>query len=156
MISHVIGDILEYPGITGIMHQCNCYCTMGSGLALQIKNRYRAGYIADEKTKKGDLSKLGTFSYGITLDGKIIYNLYSQAGYGSRDRQTSYDAMDVGLRAIREDLRIASTHRKINVGIPYKLGCGLANGNWKIVLAIIDSIFEDEEYSVTICRRPSD
>ena len=155
MIHTAVGDVLE-PGYTHIIHQCNCFCTMGSGLALQIKNKYKSAFIADGKTKKGDLSKLGTFSYGFE-DGRIIYNLYSQAGYGSTDRQTSYDAMDKGLRRIARNLQIQyGDGLAVRVAIPYKLGCGLGNGDWKIVSAIIDSVFMDEEYSVTICRRKGD
>lgn len=154
MIYELECDVLERD-FTHILHQCNCYCVMGSGLALQIKNRYRPAFLADLKTKKGDLSKLGTYSYGVTDDGKIIYNLYSQAGYGSKDRQTSYDAMDKGLRSIRESFRkfeFEGTH--VNAALPYKLGCGLANGDWKVVLPIIERIFEHEDYPVTICRLP--
>ena len=152
MIYSVVGNVLDRD-FTHIIHQANLFHVFGSGLAKQIKSRYIEAYHADLLTVKGDKSRLGTFSWALTTDGKIVYNLYSQVGIGSTDRQTSYDAMDTGLRKIRSQLR--EHHGPVNVGIPYRLGCGLANGNWGIVYAIIESIFEQEKFPVTIVELPA-
>ena len=48
-----------------IVHGCNCMCTMGAGIAKQIKQKFPEAYRVDCQTKKGDRSKLGTISYGM-------------------------------------------------------------------------------------------
>ena len=40
-----------------IIHGCNCFCTMGAGIAKTIKDIFPEAYKADLNTKKGDRSK---------------------------------------------------------------------------------------------------
>lgn len=157
MIDYRTGDLLAMADLTHLLHQCNLYHTFGSGLALQIKKKYPAAYEADRKTVFGDRRKLGGFSF---IPGPpAIFNLYSQKGLGGQDRQTSYDALDVGLRLVDTYLRENLAHRVADrpiLGVPYKLGSGLANGAWPIVEAILNDVFTDAPYNVLICRRPGD
>jgi len=46
-----------------IVHGCNCFCTMGAGIAKTIKQKFPADYQADLETQKGDESKLGKISW---------------------------------------------------------------------------------------------
>ena len=46
-----------------IIHGCNCFCTMGAGIAKTIKQKFPEAYEADLKTEKGDKAKLGTISW---------------------------------------------------------------------------------------------
>lgn len=39
MIKEVEGNLLTYPGIQVVAHQCNCLSVMGAGIAKQIKVR---------------------------------------------------------------------------------------------------------------------
>jgi O-acetyl-ADP-ribose deacetylase (regulator of RNase III) len=41
-----------------IIHGCNCYCTMGAGIAKSIKKIFPAAYRADANSEKGDRDKL--------------------------------------------------------------------------------------------------
>ena len=43
-----------------ITHGCNCFNTMGAGIARQIAIEFPEAAIADNYTKRGDKSKLGT------------------------------------------------------------------------------------------------
>ena len=45
-----------------IAHGCNCFCTMGSGIAPQIAKAFPEAYDVDQKTVKGDKKKLGVFT----------------------------------------------------------------------------------------------
>jgi O-acetyl-ADP-ribose deacetylase (regulator of RNase III) len=45
-----------------IVHGCNCFCTMGKGIALAIKQQFPEAYDADLRTAKGDRAKLGTIT----------------------------------------------------------------------------------------------
>lgn len=159
------GNVLTQSDLTHIVHQANVYCTFGAGIAKQIKERFPEAYEADCKTIKGDLSKVGSYSFAKTKSGLTIINLYSQIGIGGQDRRTSYDAMVKGFESIRHSFGVKDslfppngTHclvenkLKYKLGIPYGIGCGLANGSWTIVNSIIEDVFSNSDLDVVICQ----
>ena len=81
-----------------IVHGCNCFCTMGKGIALTIKNVFPEAYQADLKTNKGDKQKLGKYSYA-TLQRNgyqiTVINAYTQYHYGGRGNKADYNAIKV-------------------------------------------------------------
>lgn len=162
MIESRDGDIFEQKDLTHIVHQANLYHTFGSGIARQIRERFPYACDADLATPRSDLSKLGGFSLGFDPLGKgpTIVNLYSQVGIGGQDRRTSYDAMVRGLEQLEASLRFdgptGSRRRQPTVlGIPYGIGCGLANGDWRIVQTIIKCVFgDDSDVQTVICCLP--
>lgn len=46
-----------------IIHGCNCFHTMGAGIAKQIRQYFPEAYVADLHTGRGDLRKLGSYSH---------------------------------------------------------------------------------------------
>ena len=134
-----------------LIHGCNCQNTMGSGIARQIRERYPEAYETDCKTIAGDRSKLGHFSWVKTNDGKFhIYNCYSQYRYGRESRHTNYEAIYTGLKDIKAHAE--SSGLKI-LSLPEHMGCRLGGGSWRVVLAIIQDIFEnDNNTTLIICR----
>lgn len=161
MITEKVGNLLESP-VDVCLHQTNLYHTFGAGIALQIKKKFPEAYEADLKTPYGDVNKLGTYSIGKITNptGQIkrVVNLYSQVGIGGQDRNTSYDAMVRGLETLHAALEDITVNKGIpyKLGIPWKMGCGLANGNYIIVRAIIESIFAKSSVEVFIYQRPED
>lgn len=130
-----------------IVHGCNCFHTMGAGLAKRIRQRFPAAYNADCRTLKGDRGKLGTCSVApcMTQQGQSLYvvNAYIQYDWRGVGRKANYDA-------IRQCLAwVAQTYPKHRIGLPM-IGSGLAGGDW----AIIEGIIEDElgVLDVTIVR----
>lgn len=160
MIHEQIGDLLSTTQCTVIVHQANLFHTFGGGIARVIRDKFPEAYAADCKTPDADPNKLGTISIGQITDRKgtsieYVVNLYSQTGLGGQDRQTSYDYMVVGLEKLRERLeKRAATGKKTVLGIPFQLGCGLANGNWSIVRAIIEATFAKSSFDVYIYTLP--
>lgn len=148
-------DLLEYPAHF-IVHQANCFHMMGAGIAKQIKDKYPEAYLADIKTRKGDSSKLGTYSWAETTDRKWIFNIYSQYAFGNDKRQTSYDALVEGLDRVRQTAESAGSNvfkTSCIVAVPYKMGCNLGGGSWPIVKAILQDIFLDSTATlVVVCR----
>lgn len=136
---------------TGIIHQCNCFHTMGSGIARQIKARYPEAYLADTQTSHGDERKLGTFSFTLVKDSQhhYVYNLYSQFAYGRQRRQTSYDAMVDGFENIIDHAKSLGLKQ---LGVPFKIGSALGGGSWQIVDAIIQEKFHDAGIDLFICQ----
>lgn len=157
MVEYYIGDIFEAP-VDIVIHQSNCHCTFGRGIAKEIKQRFPEAYTADCQTKKGDRSKLGTYSFarvnrekeGVRIS--YVFNMYSQYNYAGAAVHTDYQAMKKALLAIRNS--IANT--KLVIGIPYKIGCGLGGGDWDTVESIIRDVFEDSVFQVLICQREED
>ena len=151
MIEEVNADLLEFS-LDGFIHSCNCFCTMGAGIALQIKNKYPEMYKADVAYgKRGDITRLGKFSWVKCHDGKIGYNLYGQYNFGTWKRQTNYDAVTLGLTAINEHAISIGVKR---IGLPKNMGCMLGGGSWPVIRALIDEVFTESPLDVYICNYP--
>lgn len=143
-------DIFRHPAQV-ILHQANCFTTMGSGIAASIRGLYPEAYEADCRTIKGDSKKLGTFSWAKTKrDNKIIINMYSQYNYGRESRKTNYEAFANGLERVRDFL----LEKKLtSLSIPYKIGCNLGGGNWNVVKTIIYETLSNQPFDVFICKK---
>lgn len=129
-----------------IIHGSNCMNTMGSGIALEIKNNFPSAYDADQKTKKGDSKKLGTYTSSlITLEsGKklTVVNAYIQYKYGREGYLYSdYNAIRKVMKKINKDFKGSS------IGIP-RIGAGLANGCWATISGIIKSELSDAKVTL--------
>lgn len=139
------GDLLsafDNGDIDIMVHGCNCFCTMGAGIALPIKRKYPEVYKKDLETKKGSKSKLGTIVC-VDVDRKnspgIIINAYTQYQLGKpkNEIQMRYKAIENCFSEIYKKF----PDKKI--GIP-KIGCGLAGLDWKIVSKIIEEQFKND------------
>lgn len=131
-----------------IVHQTNCQGVMGHGIAKQIKDRYPEvfnGYYHYCKTQLAE-EILGTSLICEANDGKYIANLFGQLNFGT-GLQTDYDKFRHGLQEIHDFAK----DRNLSVAIPYKIGCGLAHGDWNTVYDIITDVFSDYD-NVTIYR----
>lgn len=156
MIAYVEGDLLS-SDCNVIAHGCNCFCTMGAGIAKSIASRFPQALEVDRQTVKGDIAKLGTFSIAhvFTEDRnyKRVYNLYTQFSYGRNKCHLDYDALAKSLVAMRHDvadvLRMDPPGDEFKIGIPM-IGCGLAGGDWTIVENIINEVFYDVDIFVYV------
>jgi len=75
MASEIHGNLLQLA-LAGrfdvIIHGCNCQCTMGAGIAKQIKAQFPEAYKADLRTVKGAEEKLGPVNtYAITATADV-------------------------------------------------------------------------------------
>ena len=81
-----------------IVHGCNCFCTMGAGIAVAVKSTFPEAYKADLGTIKGDRKKLGSYSSAtVEKNGHqiTVVNAYTQYHYGGRGNKADYDAITV-------------------------------------------------------------
>ncbi len=141
------GDLLETP-FQIIAHQVNCHGVMGGGVALQIKNKYPDVYneYRDLCCKKCSADLLGK-ALTVKCRGKIFFNIFGQDGYGSEKIQTDYNALRSGLiDAISKfrDINGVPLYISVAIAIPYKIGCGLAGGDWNTVKSILESLEKTE------------
>ena len=146
MIKYVDGDLLKLAeeGYFDVIAQCaNCFCTMGSGIAPQIKAKFPEAYAVDLATKKGDIAKLGTISY-TTGTKPVIVNLYGQFDYtGRRSGQMDldYDALRSAIKLMKEKFSGKT------FGLPL-LGAGLAGGSWDVIEKIIEEEMRGEYVTI--------
>lgn len=125
---------------------------MGGGLAKQIKDVYPNVYYT-YKRKCNDIARgiggLGDVLYTPVPEGKfIIANIFGQDGYGRDKCYTDYDA----LRKAFTPISLEFPYRTVR--IPYKLGCGLAGGDWVVVWHIISKTLVENGSDVQIWKLP--
>lgn len=132
------GDVLN-SGEQIVVHGCNCFNTMGSGVARQVKEQFPQAYNEDQKTLRGDETKLGNFTFGrkLRVDGSetIVVNAYTQYKYTFIEVDVDYKALETVFEKICERF----SHEVI--AMP-KIGCGLAGGDWKTVSEILERVSE--------------
>lgn len=154
MLKYKVGDLLKGfkdGDVNVIAHGCNTYCTMGNGIAPQIKKAFPQAYEADLKTGKGDRNKLGKFTYALVEQGHV-FNLYSQHGFWGRNkglRDLDYNALYDAMVEMKLFLEY-HTERPVGgyrIGLP-KIGAGLAGGDWNVIEAMIKSVFFDCDVTV--------
>jgi O-acetyl-ADP-ribose deacetylase (regulator of RNase III) len=150
------GDLIEYlktGNVDVLVHGCNCFCTMGSGFAKQIKEHFPLAYIEDNSTKYGDKSKLGGYTFApvnVFIDERnnickevIIVNAYTQYFYGEKHTQFDYGALTSVMRAVARSFK---GHR---IAYP-KIGAGLGKGDWDIISKIIDKELEGIDHTLVV------
>lgn len=152
MAEVIEGDILQC-NTKFICHQCNCITKgHGRGLAYAIFKKYPyANTYSNEHYQRvpGSIS-----IHGNGISQRYVINIYSQFGPG-KQRTNDTEKMRLkwfikGLSKLREFNNLES------IAFPYKIGCGLASGNWKIYKKIIDRFANSIEADVFIYKRPSD
>ena len=132
-----------------IIHGCNCFCTMGAGIALQVRECFPQAYEEDLKTKRGDKNKLGDISYtevevkGVKL---IVVNAYTQYSYRGRGQKADYKAIRSVFKKIKEK------YTGLRIAYP-AIGAGLAGGNWEVISKIINEELADENHTFVIYNK---
>lgn len=128
--------------------QVNCRRKMGAGLALQIRNKYPEVYT---KYMNTETQKLGCILPVYTSDGRVCINMFSQYNYG-RDgkRYTDYDAFKKCLNEIEYFLKDCLLADGATIAFPYKIGCGLAGGDWNVIQNLIKAFSEKVSQDVVI------
>ncbi|MFZ6873815.1 macro domain-containing protein [Undibacterium sp. Di27W] len=118
-----------------IVHGCNCFCTMGAGIAKTIKKQFPEAYEADQGTLPADHTKLGSYSQASIVKGDtrlVIVNAYTQYDWRGKGVKVDYAA----IRKVFASLR----HEFAGLRLAYPLlGAGLARGDWDQIAAIIDA-----------------
>jgi O-acetyl-ADP-ribose deacetylase (regulator of RNase III) len=138
-----------------ICQQVNYQGKMGSGLAKQIIDRwpnilddYREfihHYSWNEIRLGGRFHKFKISENPI----RKIGNIFGQEYYGRNKVYTDYLALKNGLL----NARAYSEWCKYSIALPWKIGCGLAGGDWEgVVYPMIEEIFGQSEVQCVIYK----
>lgn len=156
MITYHEGDLLK-SRCDIICHQVNCLGVMGAGIAKQIKEKYPENYntyrTVVNTNRKEDC--LGRVCYCSNSGNPTIANMFAQLDiYPKGVKHTNYVAFRECCQSIKDFAYFQwggyTSHCRI--GFPYKIGCGLAGGDWNIIKQIIEEEFADDIWNVEIWR----
>ena len=159
------GDLIELAKLGEfdvVVHGCNCFNTMGAGIAVKFAEVFGADRFEKEHHRyRGDINKLGTIDYEKLYLSKwdntfvrnpesdedvketlVVVNLYSQYRYG-KGKYVDYEALRLGLR------KVNTIFSGLRIGLP-QIGCGLAGGDWFVVQSIIQREVGDTDTTVVI------
>lgn len=146
-MKELTGDLLllaEQGQFDVILHGCNCFSTMGAGIAKVIKEKFPEAYQADLQTLSGDQAKLGEYSQARIQRANmefIIVNAYTQFNWRGRGIKADYDAIQKIFKKIKTEFS--------GLRIAYPLiGAGLAGGDWAIISKIINDALEGENHTL--------
>lgn len=152
MIKIIEGDLFN-SNAKIICHQVNCQGKMGSGVALQVKNKYPDVYehyrTYCEEFQDCKEFLLGSVQLTPINESKTQYiaNLFAQNDYGYDGKQyTSIEALQSCFYSIKNTLGIKyGIFHNAKIAMPYKIGCVRGGADWSVVYKMIDEIFADFE-----------
>lgn len=161
MMKVVVGDLVDMAmdgHFDVIVHGCNCFHTMGAGIAARVRMAFPSAYRADLDTVRGDRSKLGTYSMApipirVMKDDTLmvkhftILNAYTQYSTSRNGEDVfEYDALVTVLERINHGFPGAK------VGIPL-IGGGLAAGDVPRILTIMAQAGGDMDLTLVMYGR---
>ena len=134
-----------------IAHQVNCRGVMGSGVAKQIRDKWPV--VFEEYRQKYEVwceNLIGECQLIQINDNQYVANLFGQHDYGNDGkRYTSYDAIYNSLN----DLAVQMMSNGMeSLAIPYKMSCDRGGADWRIIMAMIESVFENVEIKIEIWK----
>jgi O-acetyl-ADP-ribose deacetylase (regulator of RNase III) len=166
-MEYIEGDLIKLA-LEGkfdvIAHGCNCFCTMGAGIAPQMAETFGCdNYPMESIEFKGGINKLGQIDYdyynlcinSTTNEFKIFQHSIIRTQFKHWDclkiltvinAYTQYNFKNNSSnRTLLDYEALTLCMRKINhifkgqhIGLP-QIGCGLAGGDWDKVKNIIET-----------------
>ena len=147
MMKTICGDIIELAKSDQydvLVHGCNCFNTMGAGVAQTVVAHFPEARDVDQATIMGDISKLGTLTVAYSESHRLfVVNAYTQFSYGRHKRHVQYEAVETCFRQIRERFGDKSI-------IYPKIGAGLGGGSWMTIAQIIDRELDGCDHTCAI------
>ena len=141
---HVRGNILHVTrGI--ICHQVNAKGVMGAGLALQIKQKWPVVFRDYNQQHRKKHLKTGEVIFTNIVQGDYklqVASLCAQQDYGTGPNKvyTNYEAFEACLKKL-QIWHVSCIQGKLPIYFPYKIGCGLAGGDWAVIRSMIGRYF---------------
>lgn len=147
-IKIVDGDLIKMglnEEINVLVHGCNCFCTMNSGVAKGVREAWIGAWYADQQTVVGDRKKLGcytTYTPPLLTHRFTVVNAYTQYdfGYDGTDR-FEYKSFEKVTK------KLANDFNSCKIALPL-IGAGLAGGDWDRIYSIIEANLSDQDITI--------
>lgn len=150
--SIIEGDLIQLA-IGGkfdvIAHGCNCFSTMGAGIAKKIRQFFPEAYLVDRYSTMFHKEKMGNLTSTFTKEEKgvfqraSVFNLYTQYEPGANFK---IEYLQSSLNRMARELR---KYKHLKIGLPL-IGCGIGGGDWEEVEAVI--LEELKGFNVTVVK----
>ena len=128
-------DLAEQGQFDIVVQGCNCFNTMGGGIAREIRERYPHVAEVDQETTRGDYNKLGNYTKAVVKGEDehsfIVINAYTQFDMSKGEDVFEYIAFELILQ------KLYRLYGNYSIGLPY-IGMGLAGGDKEIILDMIE------------------
>jgi O-acetyl-ADP-ribose deacetylase (regulator of RNase III) len=147
----VAGDLValaEARQFDVIGHGCNCFHSMGAGIAKTLARRFPPIALADKETPCGERAKLGTYSQARIPELDLtVLNIYSQFDTWSPMPRVDYAAIERAARSIAQEFP-----RK-RLGLPM-IGASMGGGDWLVIKDILGRELEAVDLTVVVFMPP--
>ena len=162
MIKIIDGDLFDTDA-KFICHQVNCMGKMGSGVALQVREKFPHVYEEYKKVASPkmigkvqvvpvDPSLVGYPFRAIPREKQLICNLFAQNKYGYDGKQ--YTDINALFECFGVVAWIAqNSFAKGKIAMPYKIGCARGGADWDEVYKIIVHVFSNCEVELWRCDK---
>jgi len=135
-------DLAEAHRFDVVVQGCNCFNTMGGGIAREIKTRYPHVAAVDAATVRGDYNKLGNWT-SESVETEIqqgdqfdIINAYTQYDMSTGEDVFEYAAFALILQKLAHCYPDGTRY-----GFPY-IGMGLAKGDSVLIISMLEDFAE--------------
>lgn len=128
-------DMAENGDFDVIIQGCNCFNTMGGGIAREIAQRYPHVADVDKETLRGDYMKLGNWTSAAVVAPEYRFELIN--AYTQYNMSRGMDVFEyMSFKLILQKMLHYHGHKRI--GFPY-IGMGLAGGDSDYIISQIDT-----------------
>lgn len=116
-----------------VAHQVNCLGMIGAGFDKYVWERLPECYMAyKQRCITNDPEELLGTCFLWNNEDYVIANIFGQYLCGHSRKTTNYDALESGLKKLRE------VYPLTDIIAPYMIGCNNGNGDWNVVKGILD------------------
>lgn len=159
MSEHVVIDLFDCKADM-LVHQTNATATRAKGLSSAMFHRFPYSNVYGSR-KYGQIDKLGHIHTRTPAEGQsgptvvaCMAQKYPGGPYRMSDgtlqrRQWFQQCLDNLMLH-----HVAHDHTKV-IAFPYKIGCGLAKGDWTVYKGMIDEFARHVRARVLICELPA-
>ena len=129
-----------------IVHGCNCFCAMGSGLAPQMAEAFGADkFPLEAPQNRGVKEKLGRNDI-VLVDDLYVINSYTQYQPGPNADINAIRSCMKGINAEFKALKQIND-KTFHIGIPL-IGCGIGGLQWEDVKKVIKEEITDMRVTI--------
>lgn len=149
LIKYLTGEVITTKS-DYIAFPANTEGIMGSGLALDIKNKYPNVWV-EYKRKCKDIGTglFGTYIPINVVDSNlIILACFTQTSASHNSKTTNLNELKKIFKQLEK-----TTKEKKTITIPYRYGCGVNNASWNEVHKILYDIFDKSDVILQIVRK---
>ena len=159
----VDGDLLK-SNAKFIVHQINCVSNNSAGLAYYLFDKYPWANVYKEREQNKTFHIPGQIYVRGDKDNRLVINA---AGQFLPGKPSSVLINGINVEETQEMRqayflecmsRIMGISDLESIAFPYKIGCGIAGGNWDFYHKVIKSFSKklSQNVEVTIVKRPED